>query len=161
MDEYPQMPVLLIATVTHPSGRSSPLPFLTLSRLGVDSSTHSLCSGLVKTPMLGLEMVSTVVVVVVDILTVDQCTTEEERERESIEEEDESVQGNCGRSSYPTVEGLEGYGIPRETVLIELLAHQSKKQQSNAMYAWKRSCGSSPQQPVSGEEGQSKGEEVV
>lgn len=60
---YPQMPVLLIATVTHPSGRSSPLLFLRLSRLGVDSSTHSLCSGLVKTPTFGLEMVSMVVVV--------------------------------------------------------------------------------------------------
>ena len=84
-----------------------------------------------------------------------------ERKRKSIEEDDKSEQVNCGRSSYPTVEGLEGYGIPRETVLIELLAHQSKKQQSNAMYAWKRSCGSSPQRPASGESGQSKGEEIV
>ncbi len=63
---YPQIPVLLIATVTYPSGRSSLLPFLRLSRLGLDSSTHSLCSGLVKTPTFGLEIVS--IVVVVDML---------------------------------------------------------------------------------------------
>ncbi len=49
---YPQMPVLLMATVTCPSLSSS--PFWTLSSVGVASLTHRSCFGFVKTPMLGL-----------------------------------------------------------------------------------------------------------
>ena len=49
---YPQMPVLLIPIVTSPSLR--PSPFCTLSSDGSDSEIHSLCSGSVKTPTLGL-----------------------------------------------------------------------------------------------------------
>lgn len=49
---YPQIPVLLIPTVTSPSLR--PSPALMLSREGPDSATHSLCAGSVNTPMLGL-----------------------------------------------------------------------------------------------------------
>ena len=48
---YPQIPVLLMPMVTSPSLR--PSPFLTLSSVGPDSATQSLCSGSVKTPTLG------------------------------------------------------------------------------------------------------------
>jgi hypothetical protein len=46
---YPQIPVLLIPTVTSPTFRVS--PFSILSKDGSASATHNLCSGFVKTPM--------------------------------------------------------------------------------------------------------------
>ena len=54
-DLYPQIPVDLMPIVTSPSLRSS--PFLTVSRLGVDSATHRSCAGFVKTAMFALLMV--------------------------------------------------------------------------------------------------------
>lgn len=75
-DSDPQMPVLLMATVTHPSGRSSPFLSFRALRLGVVSSIHSLWSALVKTPMFGLVIVSTVVVVdIVKELLDDRCVS--------------------------------------------------------------------------------------
>lgn len=59
---YPHIPVLLIPTVTSPSFRSC--PFLTLSSVGPDSATQSLCSGSVKTPTLGKLIVSVTVAMV-------------------------------------------------------------------------------------------------
>lgn len=56
---YPQIPVLLIPMVTSPCLRSC--PFLTLSSVGPDSATQSLCSGSVKTPTLGRLIVSVTV----------------------------------------------------------------------------------------------------
>lgn len=50
---YPQIPVLLIATVTSPGFKLS--PFWTLSRDGVASATHSSCCGFVYTPILAFE----------------------------------------------------------------------------------------------------------
>ena len=48
---HPQIPVLLIPTVTSPCLRLS--PFFTSFRLGPLSLTHKLCAGSVKTPTLG------------------------------------------------------------------------------------------------------------
>ena len=59
---YPHIPVLLIPTVTSPSFKSC--PFLTLSSVGPDSATQSLCSGSVKTPTLGKLIVSVTVAMV-------------------------------------------------------------------------------------------------
>jgi hypothetical protein len=50
---YPQMPVLLIPTVTSPIFRSA--PFCTLSSDGSASATQRWCSGLVYTPIFALE----------------------------------------------------------------------------------------------------------
>lgn len=59
---YPQIPVLLMPTVTSPCLRSC--PFFTLSSVGPDSATQSLCSGSVKTPILGKLIVSVTVAMV-------------------------------------------------------------------------------------------------
>jgi hypothetical protein len=50
---YPQIPVLLIPTVTSPGFKLS--PFWTLSRDGVASATHRSCWGFVYTPILAFE----------------------------------------------------------------------------------------------------------
>jgi hypothetical protein len=50
---YPQIPVLLIPTVTSPGFKLS--PFSTVSREGVASATHSSCCGLVNTPIFAFE----------------------------------------------------------------------------------------------------------
>lgn len=62
----PQMPVLLIATVTSPS--SSEEPLWTSSSEGSASATQRSCLGLVQTPMLALVALVSVVVVVEDIV---------------------------------------------------------------------------------------------
>ena len=59
---YPQIPVLLIPMVTSPCCKSS--PFLTLSSVGPDSATQSLCSGSVNTPTFGKLIVSVTVAMV-------------------------------------------------------------------------------------------------
>jgi hypothetical protein len=50
---YPQIPVLLIPTVTSPGFKLS--PFSTLSREGAASATHRSCCGFVYTPILAFE----------------------------------------------------------------------------------------------------------
>lgn len=54
--------MLLIPTVTSPSFRSC--PFFTLSSVGPDSATQSLCSGSVNTPTLGKLIVLVTVAIV-------------------------------------------------------------------------------------------------
>ncbi len=51
---YPQIPVLLTATVTSPGFKES--PFSTLSRDGYASPTHNSCCGFVYTPILAFEI---------------------------------------------------------------------------------------------------------
>lgn len=97
------MPVLLMATVTHPSGKSSPLFSLRWSDFGVVSSIHNLCSGSVKTPTFGLVMVSTVVVV--DILRKIRRSREGMLGYEGNKREEELQIRELTRTyySYPTV----------------------------------------------------------
>jgi hypothetical protein len=52
LDTYPQIPVLLISTITSPSAGVTPDWMSTTE--GAASSIHRLCCGFVYTPMLGL-----------------------------------------------------------------------------------------------------------
>lgn len=65
---YPHMPVLLMAMVTSPGWRLSPL--VASCWVGTASATQRSWAGFVYTPMLGLEGFTVVVVVVVDIVRV-------------------------------------------------------------------------------------------
>jgi len=73
---HPQMPVLLMATVTSPG--LSEAPDWTCSSEGSASATQRSCSGLVQTPMFGLVIWVSVLVVEEDI------TSEWARQREGV-----------------------------------------------------------------------------
>ena len=87
---YPQIPVLLIATVTSPGFRLS--PFSTSSCEGTASATHKSCAGFVYTPIFAFEGF-TVVVVVADILYLAQQGASQSMEYLVGEESAKCTQG--------------------------------------------------------------------
>lgn len=98
----PQMPVLLMATMTSPSLRFS--PFSRVSTDGSASATQRSCLGFVYTPMFflaGFSAVAVVVVVVADILYVQTYAGLSE----NFNEEGQGLNNACSSLCLQSLEG--------------------------------------------------------